>query len=88
MCGPVIGSGKDDPSKESREHVIWQENGLLTVTGGKLTTFRRIALDVLKEMRDHLPDLPPIHDKQPVFESVELCTCRRVSRLTRPCAAA
>ncbi|RPI22882.1 MAG: glycerol-3-phosphate dehydrogenase/oxidase, partial [Chloroflexota bacterium] len=29
---PVIGTGKADPSKESREHVIWEENGLLTVT--------------------------------------------------------
>jgi glycerol-3-phosphate dehydrogenase len=69
---PVIGSGKDDPSKESREHVIWQENGLLTVTGGKLTTFRRIALDVLKVLREHLPDMPPLHDKQPVFAPVEV----------------
>ncbi|RIK17455.1 MAG: FAD-dependent oxidoreductase, partial [Anaerolineae bacterium] len=25
---PVIGSGKADPSDESRDHVIWQENGL------------------------------------------------------------
>ena len=29
---PVIGSGKVDPSDESRDHVIWDENGLLTVT--------------------------------------------------------
>jgi glycerol-3-phosphate dehydrogenase len=69
---PVIGSGKDDPSKESREHVIWTDNGLLTVTGGKLTTFRRIALDVLQKMRESLPDLPPPPDKQPVFEPVEI----------------
>ena len=45
---PVIGTGKADPSKESRDHVVWEESGLLTVTGGKLTTFRRIALDALK----------------------------------------
>jgi glycerol-3-phosphate dehydrogenase len=46
---PVISSGRKDPSEESREHAIWQEGGLLTVTGGKLTTFRPIAVDVLRE---------------------------------------
>jgi len=43
---PVIGTGKADPSKEARDHVVWEEEGLLTVTGGKMTTFRLIALDV------------------------------------------
>lgn len=50
---PVIGSGKADPSQESREHAIWEEAGLLTVTGGKLTTFTQIARDALKAA-DHL----------------------------------
>ena len=45
---PVVNTGKNDPSAESRDHVIWHENGLLTVTGGKLTTFRLIAIDVLR----------------------------------------
>jgi len=40
---PVINTGKADPSAESRDHVVWTENGLLTVTGGKLTTFRLMA---------------------------------------------
>mgnify|MGYP000620836827 CR=1 FL=1 len=31
---PVINTGKSDPSKESREHAIWNENGLITITGG------------------------------------------------------
>ena len=44
----VVDTGKADPSKESREHVLWSENGLLTVTGGKLTTFRVMARDALK----------------------------------------
>ncbi|MCB9421184.1 MAG: glycerol-3-phosphate dehydrogenase/oxidase [Ardenticatenaceae bacterium] len=67
---PVIGSGKADPSEESRDHVVWEENGLLTVTGGKLTTFRLIALDVLKAARHHFPDLPELDDKQPVLKQV------------------
>lgn len=45
---PVIDTGKIDPSKESREHVLWYENGLLTVAGGKLTTFRPMAISALK----------------------------------------
>jgi glycerol-3-phosphate dehydrogenase len=52
---PVIGAGKADPSQESRDHVVWEEQGLLTVTGGKLTTFRRIAHDVLRALRSRLP---------------------------------
>jgi len=51
---PVIGAGKADPSQESRDHVVWEEAGLLTVTGGKLTTFRRVALAALKAGRRHL----------------------------------
>ncbi len=51
---PVVDTGKADPSKESREHAIWDENGLLTVSGGKLTTFRLMARDALKAARKYL----------------------------------
>jgi glycerol-3-phosphate dehydrogenase len=54
---PVIGSGALDPSKESRDHVIWEESGLLTVTGGKLTTFRLIAQQALEALRARFPGL-------------------------------
>ncbi len=69
---PVIGTGKEDPSQESREHVIWEEGGLLTVTGGKLTTFRLIALDALRAVRDRLPDLPPVRGDVPVLNPVNV----------------
>jgi glycerol-3-phosphate dehydrogenase len=46
---PVIGSDKStDPSKERRDHAVWVDGGLVTVSGGKLTTFRLIALDALE----------------------------------------
>ncbi len=46
---PVISAGDgSDPSKESRSHRVWDNQGLITVTGGKLTTFRLIALDALR----------------------------------------
>jgi glycerol-3-phosphate dehydrogenase len=51
----VVDTGKADPSKESREHILWEENGLLTVTGGKLTTFRVMAHDALRSIRRRLP---------------------------------
>lgn len=45
---PIIRSGAEHPSKESRAHSVWDEQGLITITGGKLTTFRRMALDTLR----------------------------------------
>ena len=64
---PVLSRGKADPSQESREHVVWENQGLVTVTGGKLTTFRLLARDALKAAADYLPHcaLPP--DRVPVF---------------------
>jgi glycerol-3-phosphate dehydrogenase len=56
---PVINTGKSDPSKESREHAIWRENGLLTITGGKLTTFAVMARDVLGFAEEDLGELKP-----------------------------
>lgn len=55
---PVVNTGKADPSKESREHAIWDENGLLTVSGGKLTTFRIMARDALNAVRKRLGHIP------------------------------
>jgi glycerol-3-phosphate dehydrogenase len=54
---PVIDTGKSDPSKEGRDHVLWLEQGLLTVAGGKLTTFRTIAHDALQHALKQMPDL-------------------------------
>jgi len=69
---PVIATGKVDPSKESRDHVVWEEGGLLTVTGGKLTTFRLLALDALKAVSHRLPDLPPVNERAGVLNPVEV----------------
>jgi len=65
---PVLDSGRQGaPSKETREHLVWSEPGLVAVTGGKLTTFRAIALDTLRHVARQLPgwqaDLAP----RPVF---------------------
>ncbi len=55
---PVVDSGKADPSAEARDHVTWLEDGLLTVTGGKLTTFRLLAVDALRAAHEANPALP------------------------------
>jgi glycerol-3-phosphate dehydrogenase len=55
---PVVDTGKADPAKESREHALWREQGLLTVAGGKLTTFRLMALAALRTVRGELPGKP------------------------------
>ncbi|MCL5057200.1 MAG: glycerol-3-phosphate dehydrogenase/oxidase [Actinobacteria bacterium] len=44
---PVVNTGRKDPSKESRDHVVWDENGMVTITGGKLTTFGLLAREAL-----------------------------------------
>ena len=47
---PIVaktGTGVHKPSDESREHVLWIEPGRVSLAGGKLTTFRLLALEVL-----------------------------------------
>ncbi|MEO4046450.1 glycerol-3-phosphate dehydrogenase/oxidase [Pseudomonas sp. CAU 1711] len=48
---PVVseeqGAGRK-PSDEKREHALWVDPGCVTLAGGKLTTFRLLALEVLR----------------------------------------
>jgi glycerol-3-phosphate dehydrogenase len=67
---PVLSEGNLKPSEESREHVVWVDQGLVTVTGGKLTTFRRLALDALKAAKSFLPPDRRVDRKAPVFNEV------------------
>ena len=52
----VLNSGKADPSKEARDEILWDEHGLITITGGKLTTFRHMAHKTLQFARAYLPE--------------------------------
>ena len=52
---PVLDNRADDPSAASREEAIWHEAGLLSVAGGKLTTWRAMAEEVVDTALDHLP---------------------------------
>lgn len=55
---PIVDRRARDPARASRDHAIWEEDGLLTVTGGKLTTFQTMAFDVVDRLRARLPGLP------------------------------
>ena len=69
---PVISSGKDvDPSKENREHAIWDNSGLISVCGGKLTTFRLIARHALEKASSYLSGVkvPSSSDDATLFRS-------------------
>jgi glycerol-3-phosphate dehydrogenase len=69
---PVIGSEKSkDPSRERRDHAVWSDQGLITVSGGKLTTFRLIALDALAAAQSRLPDAGTSDDER-VFSAPDL----------------
>jgi glycerol-3-phosphate dehydrogenase len=68
---PVVDdrTGDGDPSKAPREHVVRDEQGLITVTGGKLTTFRVNALDALRHAAPYLAAARDFdyHAADPVF---------------------
>jgi len=69
---PVVGSAgatQDKPSNETREHVLWQEPGCVTLAGGKLTTFRPQAIEVLKACASML-GRTFVDDAAPVFAAV------------------
>ena len=69
---PVLDSGKENPSEESRDHIIWEEDGLLTVTGGKLTTYRLVAYEVMKKAARHFDDLPEIDKDAPMLNPMDV----------------
>jgi len=68
---PVVDTGKNVPSEESRDHVIWPERGLLTVTGGKLTTFRLIAIDALEAGRELYRKIPMPDTSMQVLDTID-----------------
>ena len=53
---PLVSEGKaHDPSAVSREHRIWQEpSGLFSIAGGKYTTYRTMALELVDKVLKHL----------------------------------
>jgi len=51
---PIIDTRTADPARASRDYGIWIEQGLMTVTGGKLTTHRSMARQVMRRITPRL----------------------------------
>src|SRR5262245_45352580 len=67
---PVVDTGKADPSKESRDHLVLDEQGLVTITGGKLTTFRLLAHEALAAAGAYLPRRVELDEAEPIFDQI------------------
>ena len=63
----VFSKRKKNPSAESREHFLRNDKGLISIAGGKLTTFRKIAWDVIKHARSYLTYLPLVDTQKALF---------------------
>ncbi len=56
---PTIQSGDaSKPSSVSRAHELWKESGLITITGGKFTTFRLMANQTIEAVLGQLGKTP------------------------------
>ena len=82
----AVRAGEHSANAASREHAITHRaDGLVSITGGKLTTYRAMATDVLAHARNELPKsgsaLTPTHDAWP-SESTPLPGGDIVSRET------
>ena len=53
---PVLSSHAETPSAASREEAVWEERGLVSAAGGKLTTFRATAEKVVDTVVKRLPE--------------------------------
>ena len=52
---PLAGAGSSNPSAVSREHSIVRDRaGVINVTGGKLTTYRSMAAEIVDLVQDAL----------------------------------
>lgn len=64
---PIVANGEGKPSKASRAHALWEENGLITITGGKLTTFRPMARQTVAAVLAALGREPSIPNHPRIF---------------------
>lgn len=73
-------AGEHSAGSASREHAITRRaDGLLSVTGGKLTTYRSMAEDIVSHVWQEIQTLPPAISNRP---SQRLVTAVAASRVT------
>ena len=66
--------GREDFSKTSRGHKMWRMNNLTFVAGGKYTTYRKMAYQIVNSLLDQLPfearlRIKPANTKVPLNEA-------------------
>ncbi|MHB8462103.1 MAG: glycerol-3-phosphate dehydrogenase/oxidase [Vulcanimicrobiaceae bacterium] len=79
---PVIDDGHANPSKAGRDHIVFTEPGMVTITGGKLTTFRPMALAALRACAPMLAPKTFSIDERPIFTPTTLAASS-LSQATR-----
>ena len=57
---PIVRGDAASPSGESRAHALWDEDGLITITGGKYTTFRIMSKQTVGKVLSRLGRPPEI----------------------------
>lgn len=68
---PILCSDEADPSKASRAHFLLEEKGLITITGGKLTTYRKMAYEVMQKVQVQLNRKMNLNKKERILNAIE-----------------
>jgi glycerol-3-phosphate dehydrogenase len=80
---PMVNTGEEQPSKVSRAHLIMEENGLISIMGGKLTTYRLMAHQTLERAASRLQDPPALDPDLPLLSAAELAPIPHLSAQTQ-----
>jgi glycerol-3-phosphate dehydrogenase len=83
---PIVDTGEADPSNMPRDPKMAYNDGLLTVGGGKLTTFRTMALDALRIIPKEVLNIDVPHDTSgldPITTEINLPETKRKRLLGR-----
>jgi glycerol-3-phosphate dehydrogenase len=77
---PLVSATASNPSAVSREHsIVTDGSGIINVTGGKLTTYRAMASEIVDRVQRSLGQQP----KHAPTDSVELPGAERASEIAR-----
>lgn len=84
VCGafagvrPIVDTDADEPSEASREEAVWVEEGMVSAAGGKLTTYRVTAAEVVAQALRLLPE-----EQRPLDFDLGLATATLPDRVPR-----
>jgi len=53
---PIVSENSTSPSKTSRAHHIFHDGCVFSIAGGKLTTFQKMAHDLIMKIQPYLPE--------------------------------